>query len=133
MPWWLRIAYSLFLAVLVPAYWRNYGPANFLWFSDIALFLVGAALWTEDRLLASMAAVSVLVFELAWNVDYFTRLATGKPLLGLADYMFRSDRPLWLRGLSLFHVPLPALLVWMVARLGYDPRALPAQVAFAWV
>jgi hypothetical protein len=28
--------------------------------------------------------------------------------------MFQSDKPLWLRGLSLFHLPLPVILVWQV-------------------
>jgi hypothetical protein len=37
--------------------------------------------------------------------------------------MFDSGSPLFVRLLSLFHVWLPALLLWLVPRLGYDPRA----------
>ena len=132
MPLWVQVAYAVFLAVLIPLYWWRYGPGNFLWFSDIALFLAGVSLYTQAPLPASMAAVAVLLLEIGWNVDFFGHLLTGRRLLGLADYMF-DDRPVWLRALSLFHVPLPVLLVWLVHRLGYDPRALPAQTALAWL
>jgi hypothetical protein len=133
MPLWLQIAYALFLAVLIPAYWKRYGPGNFLWFSDISLALAGVSLYTGHPLPAGMGTLAVLLIEIGWNVDYFGRLLTGKRFIGLADYMFDGRRPLWLRGLSLFHLPLPILLVWLVHRLGYDPRALPAQTALAWL
>jgi len=41
----VKIIYTLFVCILVPVYWRYYGPANFLWFSDLALLLTWAALW----------------------------------------------------------------------------------------
>lgn len=133
MDLWPQVVLSLFLVVLVPVYWRHYGPGNFLWFSDIALFLITAALWLESPLLASVAAVSVLLPELVWNVDYFGRLLTGRRIVGLADYMFDGRRSAFLRGLSLFHVVLPPLLVWAVHRFGYDPRAFWVQTAVAAV
>lgn len=132
IPLWLPIAYTLFLMVLVPVYWRHYGPGNFLWFSDVALFSVGIVLWTESHLLLSMMAVGVLGLELVWNVDYFGRLLTGRQLLGLSDYMFHSDKSLFLRGLSLFHVFLPAIVIWLLAAWGYDTRAIWYQTALAW-
>ena len=49
IPLWIKIAYTLFICVLVPVYWVQYGPGNFLWFSDIALFVTAAALWLETR------------------------------------------------------------------------------------
>lgn len=133
IPLWLPVAYTLFLLVLVPVYWRHYGPGNFLWFSDIALFTVGIVLWTESRLLLSMMAVGVLGLELVWNVDYFVRLLTGRQLLGLADYMFHKDKSLFLRGLSLFHVFLPAIVIWLLLEWGYDTRAIYYQMVLAWV
>jgi hypothetical protein len=128
-PAWARYSYALFVAVLVPAYWRAYGPGNFLWFSDIALFATLLALWTGSRLIASMMAVGVLPLELAWSADFLT----GGNLIGLAAYMFDEELPLHLRGLSLFHLFVPAALIWMLLRQGYDPRALPAQTALAWL
>ena len=131
IPIWLKIAYTLFVCVLVPTYWRQYGPANFLWFSDIALLMLVPALWLESPLLISMMALAVMLPELAWNIDYFFRLATGVSLIGLAEYMFDASIPRFIRALSLFHVALPLLLLWMLHRLGYDRRALFWQTLLA--
>lgn len=120
---WIKVLYTVFLAVLVPVYWVHYGPRNFLWFSDIALLTTAAALWLESSLLASMMMLAVLLPELAWNLDFFGRLLTGRSILGMSAYMFDVTLPRYLRALSLFHVPLPAGLAWLVLRLGYDRRA----------
>lgn len=133
IPLWIKVAYTLMVAVIVPVYLAYYGPANFLWFSDVALVVTGVALWLESPLLVSMMTVGVLLPELLWNVTLFTRLVTGIRVSGLADYMFDTRIPKWIRALSLFHVVLPVLMLWMLHRLGYDPRALPAQTALAWV
>ena len=47
--------------------------------------------------------------------------------------MFDSSKPPYLRAISLFHVFLPILLIGMVARFGFDSRALIAQTALAWI
>jgi len=129
----IKIAYTLFLAVLVPVYWAHYGPRNFLWFSDIALLGAGAALWLESPLLASMMMLAVLLPECAWNLDFFGRLLTGHRMFGMSAYMFERERPRFIRALSLFHVPLPVGLVWLVHRLGYDRRAWLGQSLLALV
>jgi len=128
IPLWIKLLYSLFLCVLVPCYWRGYGPANFLWASDIALLFVLAALWSERPLCNSMMAVGVLPFEIAWTLDFLT----GSRLLGMASYMFEAERPLHLRALSLFHAVLPVLILYLLSRLGYDRRALVAQTLLTW-
>ena len=51
IPFGLKIIYTIFVCALVPIYWRQYGPANFLWFSDIALLALVPALWLENALL----------------------------------------------------------------------------------
>jgi len=91
------------------------------------------ALWFESSLLASMMAVGVLLPDAFWIVGYIGRLFTGKRMAGLTDYMFDSAKPRYLRALSLFHVFLPVLLLWMVSRLGYAPQALPGQTLLAWI
>jgi hypothetical protein len=78
IPIGLKIAHTAFVAVLVPVYWRYYGPANFLWFSDVALLGIMAGLWLESTLRISMMAVSALLPELAWNMDLLTRLVLGR-------------------------------------------------------
>jgi len=129
----VKVAYTIFLAVLVPVYWAHYGPANLLWFSDIALLGGGAALWLESPLLASMMMLAVLLPECAWNLDFFGRLLTGRRMFGMSAYMFERERPRLVRALSLFHVPLPIGLVWLVHRLGYDRRAWLGQSLLALV
>lgn len=133
IPLWIKIVYTLFVCILVPVYWLEYGPQNFLWFSDIALLTTAAALWLESPLLASMMTVAVALPELAWNVDFFGRLLTGHHVLDLSRYMFDAQIPRYLRALSLFHVVLPLLLVWMTHRLGYDRRAWAAQTLLALI
>ncbi len=129
IPLWIRVLYGLFLCVLVPIYWTHYGPGNFLWASDIALFLVFVAAVSERPLLSSMMAVGVLPFEIFWILDF----VSGARLLGMATYMFETERPLYLRGLSLFHMVLPLITIFLLHRLGYDRRALAAQTLLAWI
>lgn len=133
IPLWIKLAYTAFVAVTVAVYAVKYPPWNFLWFSDIALILAVPALWLESSLLASMILVGVLLPEILWNASFFFQLATGRRVSGLTDYMFDRGKPLYLRAISLFHVLLPVLLLWMVARLGYDQRAWLWQSALAWV
>jgi hypothetical protein len=121
-----KVAGAVFLAVLVPVYLQTYGPTNFLWFCDAALILTVAGMWLESSLLISMCSVGILVPQCLWLADFGCGLA-GFHLLGLTGYMFDPHLPLFTRGLSLFHGWLPFLLVWLLARLGYDKRAL-----FAW-
>ncbi len=132
-PLWLKIAYTLFVCVVAAVYWLKYGASNFLWFSDIALFVTVPALWLESGLLASTMALSILLLDAAWNLDFFGRLMTGRSLLGLSKYMFARTIPLPVRLISLFHIWFPPLLLWLVYRLGYDERALLTQTVLAWV
>jgi len=133
IPLWIKISYTLFVILTVAVYAVKYGFGNFLWFSDIALLAAVPALWFESSLIASMMTIGILLPELFWNVAYFGRLVTGKRLAGLTDYMFDAQKPLYLRALSLFHVFLPVLLLWMIARLGYAKDAWIAQTALAWI
>ena len=91
------------------------------------------ALWLENALLVGMMAVSVLFFEALWNIDFFFRLATGRSMIGLSAYMFDPAIPLFIRGLSAFHIILPVLLLWLLHRLGYDQRAFFWQTIVALV
>ena len=116
IPLWLKLAYTLFVAIIMAVYATKYSRSNFLWFSDIALLATVPALWFESPFLASMVSVGILLPEILWNLSYFGQLLTGKRISGLADYMFDTRRPLYLRALSLFHVILPPLLVWKIGR-----------------
>ena len=133
IPLWIKLAYTVFVAATVVLYAVKWGPGNFLWFSDIALIGTVPALWLESSLLASMMTIAILLPEILWSLSFFVQLATRRRVSGLTDYMFDRSKPLYLRAVSLFHVFLPVLLVWMVSRLGYERRALIGQTILAWV
>lgn len=128
IPLWLKIAYGVFVPFLIVVYWPRYGPSNFLWLSDIALFSTAAAVIFEIPLLAAMPAVGVLPLEIFWTLDF---LLLGR--FGLTSYMFDRQYPLWLRAISLFHLALPPTLFWMLWKFGYDQRAFLFQLALFWV
>lgn len=130
VPLAVKLAYTAFLAVLVPFYWAAYGPTNFLYFCDVALFLALAAVWTGRPLFASMAAVGIVLPQAVWVVDFLATLF-GFPLLGMTGYMFNAGIPLFARGLSFFHFWLPFFLLYLVWRLGYDRRAFAAWTVLA--
>ncbi len=132
IPLWLKISYTLFLAVMIPVYWINYGPTNFLYFCDVALLLTLVGMWREDALLISLPAVGILLPQALWCADFLVELGGGK-MTGMTAYMFQESSSLFLRGLSLFHGWLPFLLIYLVRKTGYDRRALPLWTGIAVV
>ena len=129
IPDWFKFAYSLAVLAFILIYWRRYGPVNFLWFSDIALIGAAPAMWLESGLLSGVLACMVLLPEVLWNVDYLLRLILRRRITGLTEYMFDPSIPRWLRAISLFHVPLPLVLIWLVADYGYPEASLPYSIA----
>ncbi|RDI42703.1 hypothetical protein [Aquicella lusitana] len=128
-----KILVTLFVAVLVPVYWKHYGPQNFLWLSDIGLFLTCLALWFQSPLLVSMAIIGILPFEVMWVIDFCYQLLRGSKWLGVSDYMFDSHYSAFLRGLSLFHIVMPVIWIVCLIYWGYDVRAFYYQTALFWV
>jgi hypothetical protein len=131
VPGIVKWSFTAFMAVLIPFYWSSYGPTNFLYFCDVALFLTLAAVWTEKPVYASMAAVGIVLPQVLWQVDFLGSLV-GAPVSGMTSYMFDSGIPLFARFLSFFHFWLPILLVYLVYRLGYDRRAFKLWTLLAW-
>jgi len=132
VPLWLKVAYTLFMLLWVPVVWQQYGPSNFLWLCDVANFVLLAALWLESPVLVSSQAVSVLIIQAVWIVDFVSRLVFGVHPIGGTQYMFDAAEPLYTRLVSLFHVFVPAILLWTTYRLGYDRRGFKLQTAIAW-
>lgn len=132
IPLWVKLAYTLFVAVLVPTYWKTYGLTNFLYFCDVALVLGLAAVWLESPLLASVPAVGILLSQLLWLADFLGGLL-GRHLTGTTAYMFNPKLSRFVRALSLFHGWLPLFLLWLMWRLGYDRRAFWYWTALAEV
>ena len=130
-----RVLFTALVAVVVPVYLVRYGPANFLWFSDIGLLGICAALWLEHRLLGSMMALAVLLPETVWVVSFLTgAIAKERGITTLAAYMFDARIPFFMRALSgAFHLALPPGALWVVYRYGYDDQAFIAQTLLAWL
>ena len=124
----VQLSITLWVAVLVPVYYVNHGLFHFLWLSDVALFLTLAAVWRQSTLLFSATLLYALPFELAWNIDFLVELFTGFNLMGIADYMFDDGEPLHLRLISLFHVYMFAIWIWLLFRWGYHRRAFSYAV-----
>ena len=94
IPLSLKLLYTAFMLVLVPTYWHQYGPTNFLYFCDVALFFALGAVWLESPLLASMPAVGILMPQALWCVD-FIGSCLGVPVMGMTDYMFDEKKLLY--------------------------------------
>jgi hypothetical protein len=133
IPLWLKIGWTLWVLIWLPVYWRHYGPQNFLWFCDLSSILTAVALWAESPLLFSWQAVSVLLVQSVMIVDMVGRVLSGVHLIGGTEYMWDPNNALYVRLFSLFHVVIPLIQIWMLRKLGYDRRALAAQVLTAWV
>jgi hypothetical protein len=131
IPLGLKLAYTAFMAILIPVYGYYYGPTNFLYFCDVALILTLIAIWRENALIISMCAVGILIPQAIWVADFLFNSA-GVSLTGMTDYMFDPSRSLFLRLLSLFHGWLPFLLAYLVWRTGYDRRAFWSWTAVSW-
>lgn len=130
-PVWIRCAVIVWLAIWIPAYWRTWGAANFLHLCDVAVIIACVGVLTNSALLISSQAVSSLLVDAAWALDAGWRLFRGRALLGGADYLFDGHYPLSVRLLSLFHVVMPILLLWVLHRTGYDRRGWALQCAIA--
>ena len=136
IPLWLKIGWTLWVAVWIPCYWKQYGPSNFLWFCDIGNFMIMIGLWTESAVVFSWQACSVLLVQILFTIDLAARALFGVHPIGGTEYMFNDDGsniPVGMRLLSLFHVATPPLLFWALHRLRYDRRGLYCQIATAWV
>ena len=131
LPLAFKLAYTAFVAVLVPVYWYYYGPTNFLYFCDVTLLVSLIGIWLESALLISMCAVGIMIPQVLWVIDFMAGVF-GFQLTGMTAYMFNSSNSLFLRGLSLFHGWLPFMLAYLVWKLGYDRRGLPAWIGAAW-
>jgi hypothetical protein len=132
IPLWVKIAYTAFMALMIPVYLKNYGITNFLYFCDVAAVVTLIAIWIESPLLLSAMLVGAFVPQMAWVVDFMGEVV-GVRVMGLTGYMFNAESPFFLRFLSFFHFWLVFLLIYLVRCVGYDKRGLPLWMGIAWV
>jgi len=132
LPQWLGWAALLWLLVWVPAYWRTWGPENFLHLCDLSVILGCIGLWSGSALLISSQAVGLLAVSIVWAAGAACEFFLGRHLIAGTEYLFDPRFPLWIRLLSLFHIVLPLLLLWALGRTGYDRRGWALQSAIAF-
>ena len=134
LPLWLKAAWTLWTLLWAWAYALYYGPENFLWFCNIANFALTAGLWMESALVFSWQAVSVLLVQVLYTFDVTVRFLFGVFPIGGTRFMFDEALPIEIRLLSLvMHLGTPPLLIYALAKLRYDRRALPLQIGVAAV
>jgi len=130
---WIKLPFTLLTLLVIVSYYRHFGLSNFLWFSDLALFMICIELWLQTGWLTSMLVVGVLLYESGWCIIFLTKLAFADFTPGLGIDVFNTSLPPLIRYLTLFHLLLPPFIIWLLVRLGYDRRGLRYQVAFAIV
>jgi hypothetical protein len=87
LPLWLKVGCTIWLLGWMPS---HYGPR------------AGCC---------SRETVALLLVQVVFSVDALSRLVLGWHLIGATEYMFDPAMSLSHRILSLFHVPMPALLL----------------------
>src|SRR5437764_15199957 len=102
---WLKLAWSIWLLVWVPLYWRQYGAQNFLYFCDMGNVLIAIGLWAESSLILSWQAIGLLVFQSVYAFDLIAALIFGRHVIGGTGYMLDPYVILFvsLLGLSCLH------------------------------
>ena len=130
IPLWIKVAYTAFMAVLIPIYLKNYGPTNFLYLCDVAILMTLVGIWLESPVILSAPLVGIFWPQMLWVVD-FCFVLCGSEVVGWTHYMFNP--PYFLRFLSFFHFWLPFLLLYLVWRVGYDKRGFLLWIGITWV
>jgi hypothetical protein len=133
IPAWVKMAWTLWLLVWAPVYWRQYGAQNFLYFCDIGNVLIAVGLWLESALIFSWQAVGLLIFQSLYALDLVGAFVSGRHAIGGTEYMFDPHIPQLVRVMGVYHLVVPPLLLWGVRRLGYDRRAWILQVLAACI
>lgn len=119
----VRWGFTAWMVLWVTVILTHQGPQNFIWLCNLAQFITLWALWRGNVLLASSQVGTVSLVGVVWSVDLLVGLASGgQSHTGFTAYMFNDDLALIVRLTSLYHIGLPILLLWAVARLGYDWR-----------
>jgi hypothetical protein len=127
VPLWFKVIGTLLCGATLLFNAINYTLVDLLWFCDVAMVLVIIGLWRESSLLLSLATLASIGPQFAWQLDYFYQLISNKPLFGFTDYMFADSYPTVNYIVSLFHVWMPAILIYGLYFVGYDRRAFKIQ------
>ncbi len=133
IPLALKIAWTVWVLIWAPVYFKQYGAQNFLFYCDLGNILIAFGLWAESQLILSWLAVSLLIFQSLYAIDLMGALLFRHHAVGGTEYMFDPKIPLLVRLLGLYHLIVPPLLLWLVRRLGCDPDAWKWSTLESWI
>ena len=90
---WLKIAWTAWLFLWAPFYFKQYGAQNFLFFCDLGNVLIAAALWLESQMIFSWQAVGLLCEALLrWAGEGVSFTVVRPSLKRKPNSKSRSDR-----------------------------------------
>ncbi|MEK6836726.1 MAG: hypothetical protein AABX94_03605, partial [Nanoarchaeota archaeon] len=92
------------------------GFAPILWLSYVCLILLAIGILKKDSsLIASQIAIIGIPY-IIWNIDFFYNLISGNSLLGITDYLFKSnniiDKIISLQ--HIFNLPLSLIALHLI-------------------
>ena len=123
---WLFGAYLILIGVLafVNAF-MHLDSAIPLWFSYIAVFLIGIGVITKNSDLIAIQANILFIPYIFWDIDFFYQLATGNTLWGITDYFFIIG---WMNSLGNFitleHIYIIPVALGFIYLLGMKRKDL---------
>ena len=77
IPLWLKIGYTLWVVVWFCLYKQFVGWQHYLWLCHIGNVIIAIGLWTENGLLLSWQALSLLVADIIWTIDFWIGVVSG--------------------------------------------------------
>jgi|GEM_PF-519709 len=79
-------------------------PESILWFCYLGIFLIGLGMLWKNPILVTSQLNILTIPLLIWTVDFIHFIVTGTSLLGIVDYFFNPDFPLFSRLISMQHI-----------------------------
>lgn len=130
----VAVVFSMFFVVWVVVYGVVFGASIFLWLCCLCNILLLWVVWSKENRLLSVVAVLMLGVQGCYGIDFIGHLTLGRGPWGVTDYVFDERRALGVRLLSMYHLAVPVLLLWLLSKRGYWTGAwLPAVTLFGGV
>lgn len=95
---------------------------EFFWLSNHWALMNAIGFLARSRFVLSYIVVLGIVPELIWVADFLSMLA-GQPFMGITNYWFEADYPVYLKITALQHLLNPFASIYGVVRFGFHKKA----------
>jgi hypothetical protein len=86
-----------------------------LWFSSFGIGLTAIGLLTRNTFLLSSLFCALFVFEMSWNIGFFSHTIFHKSFMGLTDYLFNGNYTTKDFLITSYHISMiPFLLIGII-------------------